>query len=305
MTLSIVLQFVVVLAAIWMGARYVRRRPRPVGCRRPAGADRGVRRQPDVAADRRDADHPGGDHGGVGDGRRRRHRLPGAHRRAHHPRQPEVRDHRRAAHDLDLHVRGRHRAHRLSAAAGDLRDRAPERHPARAADGGGDDRLAAGDHREPRGRRDRGDDRAVRREGHDAVGPAADPDDLRAGDAHRRARRGDRLDVRRQGPEGRSRIPGAAEGRAGPGAEGAPRPVRRSSPRPSSRPSSSSPASRWSCCSASSRRCASCPAPRRARDADRHRDRDAVGGGDHADDRPRSLVDEVPKTRRCAPAWSP
>ena len=30
------------------------------------------------------------------------------------------------------------------------------------------------------------DDRALRREGHDAVGPAADPDDLRAGDPYRR-----------------------------------------------------------------------------------------------------------------------
>ena len=47
------------------------------------------------------------------------------------------------------------------------------------------------------------------------------------------------LDVRRQGPEGRSGVPGAPEGRPGPGAEGAPRPVRRSSPRPSCRPSCS------------------------------------------------------------------
>ena len=64
-----------------------------------------------------------------------------------------------------LHLRRRHRPHRLSAAAGDLRDGAPERHPARAADGGGDDRLAAGDHREPGGRGDGGDDRPLRREG--------------------------------------------------------------------------------------------------------------------------------------------
>jgi anaerobic C4-dicarboxylate transporter len=33
-----------------------------------------------------------------------------------HSRQPEVRDHRRPADDLDLQFRGRHRAHRLSAA---------------------------------------------------------------------------------------------------------------------------------------------------------------------------------------------
>ena len=41
------------------------------------------------------------------------------------------------------------------------------------------------------------------------VGPAADPDDLRAGDPHRRRGGGDRLDVRRQGPEGRPGLPGA------------------------------------------------------------------------------------------------
>ena len=46
--------------------------------------------------------------------------------------------------------------------------------------------------------------------GIDAVGPAADPDGLRAGHADRRGGGGDRLDVHRQGPEGRSRIPGAA-----------------------------------------------------------------------------------------------
>jgi anaerobic C4-dicarboxylate transporter DcuA len=51
------------------------------------------------------------------------------------------------------------------------------------------------------------------------VGPAADPDDLRAGHADRRRRRGDRLDVSRQGSEGRCRVPGAPAGRRDPGAE--------------------------------------------------------------------------------------
>ena len=118
-----------------------------------------------------------------------------------------------------LHLRRRHRPHRLSAAAGDLRDGAPERHPARAADGGGDDRVAAGDHGEPGRGGDRGDDRPLRREGDDAVGPARDPDGLRAGDADRRHRGRDRLDVHRQGPEGRPGIPGAPGGRPDPGAE--------------------------------------------------------------------------------------
>ncbi len=188
MTLSIFMQFVVVLAAIWMGARYS-----GVGLGLWGAVGLlilvvGVRRQPDLAADRRDADHPGGHHGRLGDGRGRRHRLPGAHRRTHHPRQSEVRDDRRAADDLELHLRRRHRPHRLSAAAGHLRNRAPERHPARAADGGRDDRLAAGDHREPRRRGDRGDDRALLGEGPDGMGPAADPDGVRAGDADRRGR---------------------------------------------------------------------------------------------------------------------
>ena len=49
-----------------------------VGCGRAAGARGGVRRLADLAADRRNADHPGGDHGRSGDGCGGRHRLPGA-----------------------------------------------------------------------------------------------------------------------------------------------------------------------------------------------------------------------------------
>ena len=180
-----------------------------VGRGRPASAGGRVRRQSDVAADRRDADHPRGDHGRVGDGRGRRHRFPGAHRRADHPRESEVRDDRCAAHHVDVHVPCGNRTHRLSAAAGDLRNGAPERHPARAADGGGDHRVATGDHRKPGRSGYRRDDRAIRRKGHDAVGSAADPDGLRAGHARRRDGRGDRLDVRRQGPGERPGVPGA------------------------------------------------------------------------------------------------
>ena len=47
------------------GRALQRRRPRPVGRGRPAGAGGGVRRRADLAADRRDADHPGGHHGRV------------------------------------------------------------------------------------------------------------------------------------------------------------------------------------------------------------------------------------------------
>jgi hypothetical protein len=64
--------------------------------------------------------------------------------------------------------------------AGDLRNRAPERHPPRAADGDRHHCLAAGDHRQPGGGSDGGDDRAVCREGDDPVGSARDPDDLRS-----------------------------------------------------------------------------------------------------------------------------
>ena len=127
---------------------------------------------------------------------------------------PEIRDDRRAAHHLDLHVPRRHRPHRLSAAAGDLRGGAPERHPPGAADGGRHHRVAAGDHREPGGGGDRRDDRPVRREGLHRLGPAADPDDLRALHADRRAGGRDRLHVPRQGAQGRSRVPGARAGRA-------------------------------------------------------------------------------------------
>ncbi len=67
--------------------------------------------------------------------------------------------------DLELHVRRRNRPHRLSAAAGHLRNRAPERCATRAADGRGHDRFAAGDHREPGRRGHRRDDRAFLREG--------------------------------------------------------------------------------------------------------------------------------------------
>ena len=174
MTLSIVLQFVVVLAAIWMGARYSGVGLGLWGAVGLLVLVVGVRRQPDLAAGRRDADHPGGDHGRVGDGRRRAastswcaiaERIIRAN--------PKYVTIVAPLTTWTLHVRRRHRAHRLSAAAGDLRDRAPERHPARAADGGGDDRLAAGDHRQPGRRGDRGDDRPVRREGADAVGAAA------------------------------------------------------------------------------------------------------------------------------------
>ena len=196
-----------------------RRRSRTVGCGGPARAGRGVRRQPDVSPDRRDADHPGRDHGGVGHGCGRRHRFPGAHRRAHHPRQSEVRDDRRAADHVDVHVPRGHRSHRLSVAAGDLRDGAPERHPTRTADGGRDDRVAAGDYGQPGRGGDGRDDRTVRREGHDRLGPAADPDGVRAGHAYRRDRRRNRVDVPRQGSEGRSRVPGAVQGRPDPGAE--------------------------------------------------------------------------------------
>jgi hypothetical protein len=57
--------------------------------------------------------------------------------------------------------------------AGDLRDGAPERHSPRATDGDRHDRLTAGDHRQPGGGSDGGDDRAVCREGDGRVGPAA------------------------------------------------------------------------------------------------------------------------------------
>jgi len=46
-------------------------------------------------------------------------------------------------------------------------------------------------------------DRPLQREGVHAMGPAANPDDLRAGNAGGRHRRRRRVDVRRQGPEGR------------------------------------------------------------------------------------------------------
>ena len=55
--------------------------------------------------------------------------------------------------------------------------------------------------------------------GLDAVGTAPDPDGVRAGHPDRRPRGGDRLDVRRQGPEGRPRVPGAPEVRRHPAAE--------------------------------------------------------------------------------------
>jgi anaerobic C4-dicarboxylate transporter len=63
MTLTIVLQFAVVLAAIWMGARYS---GVGLGLWGAVGllvlvAAFGV--EADLAADRRDADHPRGDHG--------------------------------------------------------------------------------------------------------------------------------------------------------------------------------------------------------------------------------------------------
>ena len=183
MTISIALQFVVVLAAIWMGARSSGVGLGLWGAVGLADPRRRLRRESHLAPRRRHADHPGGHHGRLGDGGRRRHRLPRAHRRARHPGQSEVRHDRGPAHHLDLPVRGGHRPHRLSAAPRDLRDRAPERHPARAAHGGRDHRLAAGDHREPRGRGDGRDDRALRREGPHPVGTAPDPDGLRAGHA--------------------------------------------------------------------------------------------------------------------------
>ncbi len=58
-------------------------------------------------------------------------------------------------------------------------------------------------------------------------GLPADPDDLRAGNPHRRRRGRDRLDVRRQGPEGRSGVPGAPQGRGNSCAEDRCRRVRR------------------------------------------------------------------------------
>ena len=214
MSLSIVLQFVVVLAAIWMGARYS---GVGLGLWGAVGllvltAVFGVNpTSPPVdvmliilavimAASVMDAA------GGIDFLVRIAERD--------HPRQSEVRDHRRAAHHLELHLRRRHRAHRLSAAAGDLRDRAPERRAARAADGGGDHRFAAGDHRQPGRRGDRRDDRSVRREG--AWRDWGLPEILMicvpatltgvVAAAHR-------LDVHRQGPEGRPGVPGAARGR--------------------------------------------------------------------------------------------
>ena len=109
----------------------------------------------------------------------------------------------------------------------------PERHPSRAADGGRDDRLAAGDHREPGRRGNGGDDRALRRERPHRLGPAADPDGVRAGDADRCSGGRDRLDVPRQGSEGRSGLPGPTRGRRSAAAESARR--RRSALKPSAK----------------------------------------------------------------------
>ena len=219
MTISIVLQFVVVLAAIWMGARYSRRGPRPVGRRRPAGAGGRVRRQPTsppidvmliilaviMAASVMDAA------GGIDFLVRIAERIIRAN--------PKYVTIVAPLTTWTLHVPRRYRPHRLSAVAGDLRDRAPERHPAGAADGHRDDRLAAGDHREPGRCGHGGDDRPVRGKGDHAMGPAADPDDLRAGDALRRRRRRRSSRCSSARTRGRSRVPGAAEGRRDPAAE--------------------------------------------------------------------------------------
>ena len=60
-------------------------------------------------------------HGRVGDGSGGRDRLPRARGGADHPQEPEAGHHHRAAGHLWVHVCGGHGAHRLSAAAGDLR----------------------------------------------------------------------------------------------------------------------------------------------------------------------------------------
>ena len=81
-----------------------------------------------------------------------------------------VRNARGTADELDLHVRREHRPYRLSAAARNQRGRAPERPPTGAANGDRDHRIATGDHGEfGRGRASR-HDRFVPREGADRVG---------------------------------------------------------------------------------------------------------------------------------------
>ncbi|EXI73204.1 MAG: hypothetical protein AW07_02818 [Candidatus Accumulibacter sp. SK-11] len=68
MSISIALQFVVVLAAIWMGARYSGVALGHLGGGRVVAAGRRFRRHADLATDRRHADHPRGDHGLVATG---------------------------------------------------------------------------------------------------------------------------------------------------------------------------------------------------------------------------------------------
>ena len=131
-----------------------------------------------------------------------------------------------------------------------------------------------------------------------------DHDGLRAGNAHRRGRGRHRVDVHRQGPEGRPRVPGASQGRP----DSRARQCRRSPAAQARRQALGLRLPRG--CGA--RRAVrllprAAHAPRRqerARHADRDRDPDDVGGGDPAPRHEGGRRTRCRRPRRCAPAWS-